>query len=117
MGHQFQQKINLRDADLQHRPIASGNWLLPEPKELGPGHEAGLARRGVQGRRVRRRCPRSAGPDTVHGKHRKPEAAAGPAGRRPQGSDAQTEVLRRPKQGGAGRRRRDLPNMAPNWRA
>ena len=74
--HSILDMQDLRDADLQHRPIASGTWLLPEPKELGPGHEARLARRGVQGRRVRRQCPRSAGPDTVHSKHRKPEAAA-----------------------------------------
>lgn len=36
---------HLRDADLQHRPVGPGAWLLPEPKAPGPGHEATLARK------------------------------------------------------------------------
>lgn len=47
---------HLRDADLQHGRVGSGAWLVPEPKEPSPGHEAELTRRGVQGRRVRGRC-------------------------------------------------------------
>lgn len=119
--HSILDMQNLRDADLQHVPVSSGARLIPEPKALGPGHKAALARKGVGGPRVRGRWE-------IHGKGSRPgrspketpkqaAAAAGLAGSGRQGSDAQPEVLRRTPQGGAGRQRRDLLNMAPNRRA
>lgn len=68
-------RTHLRDADLQHGRLVSGARLLPEPKTLGPGHAAALARTEIQGRRVRGRRSRGAGQ----------EATAGRAGRRPEG--------------------------------